>query len=224
MFSLIPPVFVDDEPNPRSNGNSNPFRIVMYGNDQSTAAVLAQEMREFGMKWRWFTGPAILIAAALIAIGQAVPWYVAAFVVFCAGLLAPTLPPVKRLTALGIWIKWGPTWKKTEQDGEGRLRDEMWKDIANLKLAKEDTSRRLTIAETTIAAQTIKLGQQAFVINLVLDELERVNPGNTIARQARMLRKMQANAMPHPEEIGPMAEVMSKLCKEPGSGDEEQAA
>lgn len=123
------------------------------------------------------------------------------------------------LAALAAWMRFGPTWKKTEQDGANKLRDEMWKDIANLKLAKEDQSRRLTIAETTIAAQTIKLGQQAFVINLVLDELERVNPGNTIARQARMLLRMQANAMPHAEEIGPMAEIMSKLCKEPECDD-----
>jgi len=105
-----------------------------------------------------------------------------------------------------------------DRTGEAQLRSEMWKDIEKLKQAKEDQSRRLTMAETQIAGQTIRLGQQAFVITMLLDEIERISPGNTIARSARALINMQADQMPNAEEIAPMADIMAKLCVEPEEG------
>jgi len=96
MFSLIPPVFVTDEPNPRSNGNSNPIRIKMYGNEQSTAAVLAQEMREFGLKARWFHLTAVLFAIIDVWLIGGVEGGVAAFATICWGLLISKFPVVAR--------------------------------------------------------------------------------------------------------------------------------
>src|SRR3546814_15633527 len=46
---------------------------------------------------------------------------------------------------------------------------------------------RLTKAEATIAAQAVRLGQQEFVLKLVITELDRVDPGNAVAKQARVL-------------------------------------
>src|SRR3546814_2268131 len=42
---------------------------------------------------------------------------------------------------------------------------------------------RLTKAEATIAAQAVRLGQQEFVLKLVITELDRVDPGNAVAKQ-----------------------------------------
>lgn len=127
---------------------------------------------------------------------------------------------------LGAWIKSRAdervklaeirvTADKAESDSETQLRQEMWKDIEALKLSKEDQSRRLTLAETRLIEQSVELGQHRFLLKLVTDELDRVSPGNPVAKQAReMLRDMQRSALPAAEEIGPMAEIVAKLCRE----------
>lgn len=119
--------------------------------------------------------------------------------------------------ALVAWIKTRNESKKLDQDGDTRLRSEMWTDIANLKLAKEDQSRRITLAETKIASQTVQIGQLRFISSLLIDELERLDPRNSIARQARfMLDTVQPDAMPNAEEVAPMAEIMAKLSRTEG--------
>lgn len=113
--------------------------------------------------------------------------------------------------AVVAWIRNRGTWKKDEAENEGRLRTEMWKDIEKLKQAKDTQSRRLTVAEAQIAGQTIQIGQQRFILTLVIDELERVSPGNSVARQARVLfRDIQPQAMPQPEEVAEMTETISR--------------
>lgn len=90
----------------------------------------------------------------------------------------------------GIWRLYviaRPKMRELEQNGEEKLRSEMWKDIAALKDAKADMSKRISAAEAEIAANRIEIGQQRFILNLVITELEVVSPGNAIARQARLL-------------------------------------
>ena len=90
----------------------------------------------------------------------------------------------------GIWRLYmiaRPKMAQIEQDGEEKLRHEMWADIAGLKAAKSEMGARLTLAESKIATQQVEIGQQRFILNLVITELENVSPGNAIARQARIL-------------------------------------
>jgi hypothetical protein len=113
--------------------------------------------------------------------------------------------------AVVAWIRSRGGWKKAEIDSDAKIRDEMWKDIEKLKQAKDTQSRRLTVAEAQIAGQTIQIGQQRFILTLVIDELERVSPGNSVARQARVLfRDIQPQAMPYPEEIAEMTETIAR--------------
>lgn len=117
------------------------------------------------------------------------------------------------------WLKMRGGWKKNELDADEKLRSEMWKDIEALKVSKEAQSRRITLAETRIQGQAIEIGQLRFVLKLLNDEIETVSPGNVIARQCReLLRNIQPSAMPSPEEIAPLADVLSKMCKD---GEEE---
>lgn len=110
-----------------------------------------------------------------------------------------------------VWIKNRAAYRTADADADQKLRSEMWRDIEALKLSKDDVSRRLTLAEAKIASQTIQLGQQRFVLVLVIDELERVSPGNVVARQARvLLRDIQPAAIPTDEEIAPMVEAVTK--------------
>lgn len=122
---------------------------------------------------------------------------------------------------LGMWIKTRAEMKaaqtarvKVDMDGEERLRAEMWKDIEALKVSKENMSRRLTAAETKLVEQSVELGQHRFLIKLVTDELDRVSPGNPVAKQARdMLMSMQRQAFPNADEIGPMLDIVALLCR-----------
>lgn len=115
------------------------------------------------------------------------------------------------------WIAARGGWRKTEIEADEKLRSEMWRDIEGLKASKQDMSRRLTMTEAKVASQTVQIGQLRFVSALVVDELERRDPGNSIARQARfLLEHIQPDALPSAEEIAPMADIMSKMC-----GDEE---
>lgn len=130
------------------------------------------------------------------------------------------------LNAFGIgaivvaWIKTRAENKRVELDGDEKLRSEMWRDIEALKASKDGMSRRLTLAETKIASQTVELGQLRFVSRLVVNEIERLDPGNAIARQARtLLETVQPAGMPSDEEIAPLAETMAQLDKVKGTGE-----
>ena len=114
--------------------------------------------------------------------------------------------------AVGAWIKARGGWMKNETDADAALRSEMWKDIAALKSAKDDQSRRLTVAETKIASQTVEIGQLRFVSRLLVDEVERIDPGNAVARQARVLfDTVQPMALPSDTEIASMTEAAMKV-------------
>lgn len=67
------------------------------------------------------------------------------------------------------------------------IRESMRAEIDALKAAKAVFERRLTTAEGLIATQTVRLGQQEFVLKLVITELDRVDPGNAVAKQAKIL-------------------------------------
>jgi hypothetical protein len=90
--------------------------------------------------------------------------------------------------------------------GEEKLRSEMRNDMADLKVEiaalkadKADVAIRLTRAESDIAGQKVEIGQQRFLLRLVVTELENVSPGNPIAKQARILMdQMQAVASEAP--------------------------
>jgi hypothetical protein len=112
------------------------------------------------------------------------------------------------------WIRARGAWLKNAQDGDEKLRDEMWRDIEKLKTSKEDTSRRLTVAETKISEQSSELGQQRFLIALMNTELERVSPGNPIAMQVRVImEELQHRATStHTADVGAMADALSKMC------------
>jgi hypothetical protein len=114
--------------------------------------------------------------------------------------------------AVGAWIKARGGWMKNETDADAVLRGEMWKDIAALKAAKDDQSRRLTVAETKIASQTVEIGQLRFVSKLLVNEIERLDPKNVIASQARvLLDTVQPMALPSDVEIASMAETVTKM-------------
>lgn len=116
--------------------------------------------------------------------------------------------------AVVAWIKQRAGYRKVDVDADEKLRSEMWRDIEALKASKEDTSRRLTMAETKIASQTVQIGQLRFISALLVDELERIDPRNSIARQARLLLDhIQPDAMPAAEEVGSMAEVLARMKK-----------
>lgn len=109
------------------------------------------------------------------------------------------------------WIKNRGPWRKIAVEADEQLRSEMWKDIEALKLSKDAQSRRMTVAEAQITGQAIQIGQQRFILTLVIDELERVSPGNTVARQARvLLRDILPPALANPDEIANMAETVMK--------------
>lgn len=97
MISLFPPVFVSNETG-GPNGTRKLFWIVMYpGGD---AAVLAQELREFGLVFRLFVLPGLaMLAAALWGASQGhvgAGVAVAAFVLMCALWLSVAASPVAR--------------------------------------------------------------------------------------------------------------------------------
>jgi uncharacterized coiled-coil protein SlyX len=132
------------------------------------------------------------------------------------------------LTALGIWLKNRPAGKladaearKVELDGDEKLRNEMWRDIEKLKANKEETGRRLTLAETKIAAQESQIGQLRFLVALVNSELERVSPGNAIAKQVRLIMDdMQTLASnSHTQDVAEIVDSVSKLCVVKGVGE-----
>lgn len=130
------------------------------------------------------------------------------------------------INALGIgaimvaWIKSRAPNRKIEVDADEKLRSEMWRDIEALKVSKEETGRRLTMAETKIASQTVEIGQLRFISKLVVDEIERLDPGNSIARQARvLLETVQPAAMPSDSETVPLAEGISRLSRVRGVGE-----
>lgn len=114
--------------------------------------------------------------------------------------------------ALTAWIKSRAANRRVELDGDEKLRSEMWRDIEALKAADQDKSRRLTSAETRIASQTVEIGQLRFISKLVVNEIERLDPGNVIAMQARvLLETVQPAAMPQDDEIAPMTELLAKI-------------
>lgn len=130
------------------------------------------------------------------------------------------------INALGLgaiivaWIKSRAPNRKIEVDADEKLRSEMWRDIAALKVSKEETGRRLTMAETKIASQTVEIGQLRFISKLVVDEIERLDPGNSIARQARiLLETVQPAAMPNDSETVPLAEGILRLSRVRGVGE-----
>lgn len=130
------------------------------------------------------------------------------------------------INALGIgaimvaWIKSRAPNRKIEVDADEKLRSEMWRDIEALKVSKEETGRRLTMAETKIASQTVEIGQLRFISKLVVDEIERLDPGNSIARQARvLLETVQPAAMPSDSETVPLAEGILRLSRVRGVGE-----
>lgn len=130
------------------------------------------------------------------------------------------------INALGLgaimvaWIKSRAPNRKIEVDADEKLRSEMWRDIEALKVSKEETGRRLTMAETKIASQTVEIGQLRFISKLVVDEIERLDPGNSIARQARvLLETVQPAAMPSDSETVPLAENISRLSRVGGVGE-----
>lgn len=130
------------------------------------------------------------------------------------------------INALGLgaimvaWIKSRAPNRKIEVDADEKLRSEMWRDIEALKVSKEETGRRLTMAETKIASQTVEIGQLRFISKLVVDEIERLDPGNSIARQARvLLETVQPAAMPSDSETVPLAEGILRLSRVRGVGE-----
>ena len=100
------------------------------------------------------------------------------------------------------------------------VRNAMLDAIEALKVSKDETGRRLTMAETKIASQTVEIGQLRFISKLVVDEIERLDPGNSIARQARvLLETVQPAAMPSDSETVPLAEGILRLSRVRGVGE-----
>ncbi|MES3042656.1 hypothetical protein [Sphingomonas faeni] len=93
--------------------------------------------------------------------------------------------------------QWGP-WQKNASDDRAADFARLRQDIADLKLVNTNVTARMSIAETTIVWQTVRLGQQDFVIKLMTDELEVVSPGNAVARQVRTLLDKVAPAVAAP--------------------------
>lgn len=151
--------------------------------------------------------PAIASAVMKTAAGKSISdgvWTLVGLVIVTIGTVAVA------------YIKgWGP-WREKEIAADEKLRDEMWKDIAELKLSKQDQGRRLTMAETKLAEQESQIGQLRFLVRLLNNELERVSPGNTIAKEVRLvmdnLNDFASARRASSEDMGAMVDSMSKLC------------
>lgn len=100
MFALIPPVFISEDTG-GPNATHKLFWIVMYRNmPECSAAVLAQELREFWLKTWLLTVPGLL-ALALGGVALLRGWAgagapIAGFVVFCLLALLVKFPPLQR--------------------------------------------------------------------------------------------------------------------------------
>lgn len=139
------------------------------------------------------------------------------------GLVARSTASGWLLCVIGLFGVWRlyiiarPKMREIEQDGEEKLRAEMWKDIAALKQSRTELGGRVTRAEAKIAAQGVELGQQRFIINLVITELENVSPGNAIARQARILMDQVQPAAFARSAMKLDDELIDKLERETGT-------
>lgn len=90
-------------------------------------------------------------------------------------------------------------------DAQDKKVDLEWQQIREGLRSENDALRtdvtalaeRITSAESKIASQTVRIGQQEFVLKLVITELDRVDPGNAVAKQARiLLEHVQPAAFP----------------------------
>lgn len=145
------------------------------------------------------------------------------------------LAAIALINALGLsgaltwWIRGRSTTMKIELDADAALRGEYAEHLENVKadvqrllVRDEEKGRRLTIAETKISQQDSQIGQLRFLLSLMNAELERVSPGNAIARQVRIMMddlQAQTTMSSNAEETGQMADIMSKLCVTKGPGE-----
>jgi hypothetical protein len=88
---------------------------------------------------------------------------------------------------LVAWIKTRPTIEKQRDDTDAGIRSELIRrlEAADAKMVSLDN--RVKQAETHSSAVDLRVGQFEFVLRLVIEELERKDPGNAVAAQARML-------------------------------------
>jgi hypothetical protein len=112
------------------------------------------------------------------------------------------LVPILGAIILAVIKQWGP-WKSGENEGRAADFARLRQDIADLKLVNTNVTARLGTAESTIVWQTVRIGQQDFVIKLMTDELEIVSPGNPIARRVRTLLDQVVPAVAPPPPAMP---------------------
>jgi hypothetical protein len=116
--------------------------------------------------------------------------------------LVAIMAPIAGGIILAIIKQWGP-WKTGESVGRAADFARLRQDIADLKLVNTDVTTRMAAAESTIVWQTVRLGQQDFVIKMMTDELEVVSPGNLVARRVRTLLDQIVPAVSKPPDPAP---------------------
>lgn len=157
-------------------------------------------------------------AAAQTAVKTASGGSINAGIWTLVGLIVVTIGTV----SVAYIKQWGP-WQKNASDDRNADFARLRQDIADLKLVNTNVTARLSVAETTIVWQTVRLGQQDFVIKLMTDELEVVSPGNPVARQVRALLDQVMPAVapppsPTPGDLTTQAAIDAAMVRLHGIG------
>lgn len=95
ILSYLPPTYVVDKTD-GYNGNNNLFRIVMWKKAPHFAAVLAQELREWGLRALIFAASFIAYTAVIVLTGFSGAKLVIFAPILFAGILAWRLPFIRR--------------------------------------------------------------------------------------------------------------------------------
>ncbi len=99
------------------------------------------------------------------------------------------------LASAGVWtlvilaiitlIKSWPTLKKLSLDEAANLRADRRADYRELREEMDTMKLRNAIVERHSAAVDLRMGQLEFIVGLTLDELDRLDSGNAVAKKAR---------------------------------------
>lgn len=99
------------------------------------------------------------------------------------------------LDSAGVWtlcliaiialIKGWPALRKLTIDENTRLREDRRADYRELRSDMDGLKARYEIVERHSTAVDVRMGQLEFIIGMALDELDRIDQSNTVAKKAR---------------------------------------
>jgi hypothetical protein len=137
-------------------------------------------------------------------------------------------------TAVGIWVfgssgligaymRWGPEWlksktarKQLEIAESERLRLDRREDYKELRKEFDQLKRTNVLVVTHCTAVDVRMAQLEWVIGLTLDEIDRLDSSNPVAKQAR---EMFGRMFP----VVPLSVELEKLRRELDEHEEPKA-